>query len=35
MKDRDINLTPEHPELDVKHITRVIVRKGLKASNRA
>ena len=30
MKDRDIKLTPEHPELDLKHIARVIVRKGLK-----
>ncbi len=30
MKDRDIRLTPEHPELDLKHIARVIVRKGLK-----
>ena len=30
MKDRDIKLTPEHPELDIKHIARVIVRKGLK-----
>ena len=30
MKDRDIKLMTEHPELDVKHIARVIVRKGLK-----
>lgn len=30
MKSRDIKLTPEHPELDVNHIARVIVRKGLK-----
>ena len=30
MKDRDIRITPEHPELDVNHIARVIVRKGLK-----
>ena len=30
MKDRDIKLTPEHPELDIRHIARVIVRKGLK-----
>ncbi len=30
MKDRDIRLMPEHPELDLKHIARVIVRKGLK-----
>lgn len=30
MKYRDIKLTKEHPELDVKHVARVIVRKGLK-----
>lgn len=30
MKNRDIKITPEHPELDVNHIARVIVRKGLK-----
>jgi uncharacterized protein (DUF4415 family) len=30
MKDRDIKITPEHPELDVKHVVRAIVRKGLK-----
>lgn len=30
MKYRDIKLTREHPELDLKHIARVIVRKGLK-----
>lgn len=30
MKERDIRITPEHPELDVKHIARVIVRMGLK-----
>ena len=30
MKDRDIKLTPEHPELDIEHIARVIVRRGLK-----
>ncbi|MCC6209569.1 MAG: BrnA antitoxin family protein [Burkholderiales bacterium] len=30
MKDHDIKITPEHPELDIKHIARVIVRKGLK-----
>lgn len=30
MKERDIKLAAEHPELDVKHIARVIVRKGLK-----
>jgi uncharacterized protein (DUF4415 family) len=31
MKDKDILLTAEHPEADVKHIVRGIVRKGLKA----
>ncbi len=31
MKDRDILLTAEHPEADVKHIVRGIVRSGLKA----
>ena len=30
MKEQDIKLTPEHPEADVKHIVRGIVRKGLK-----
>lgn len=30
MKDRDVKLTLEHPELDIKHIARLIVRKGLK-----
>ncbi len=30
MKNRDIKITTEHPELDVNHIARVIVRKGLK-----
>lgn len=30
MKNRDIKITPEHPELDVNHIARAIVRKGLK-----
>jgi uncharacterized protein (DUF4415 family) len=30
MKNRDIKITPEHPELDVNHIARVIVRRGLK-----
>ena len=29
MKDRDIKLSPEHPELDVTHMGRVIVRRGL------
>ena len=30
MKNRDIKITPEHPELDVNHIARIIVRKGLR-----
>jgi uncharacterized protein (DUF4415 family) len=30
MKNRDIRVTPEHPELALDHIARVIVRKGLK-----
>ena len=30
MKAADVKLTTEHPELDVKRIVRVIVRKGLK-----
>ncbi len=30
MRDRDIDLTAEHPELDVKRIVKVVVRKGLK-----
>jgi uncharacterized protein (DUF4415 family) len=30
MKAADVKVTPEHPELDVKEITRAIVRKGLK-----
>ena len=30
MKYRDIKFSPEHPELDLKHVARVIVRKGLK-----
>lgn len=30
MKERDIRLTKEHPEADVKHIVRGIVRQGLK-----
>lgn len=29
MKDRDIKLSPEHPELNLKHMGRVIVRRGL------
>ena len=31
MKDADVLLTPEHPEANVKHIVRGIVRNGLKA----
>ena len=31
MKNQDIKLTPEHPEAEVKHIVRGIVRRGLKA----
>ena len=30
MKAADVKITPEHPELDVKRIARVIVRRGLK-----
>jgi len=30
MRDEDIVLTDEHPELDPKHIVRGIVRVGLK-----
>jgi uncharacterized protein (DUF4415 family) len=30
MKDNDIKRTPEHPEADVRHIVRGIVRRGLK-----
>jgi hypothetical protein len=30
MKAADVKLTAEHPELDVKRIARIIVRKGLK-----
>ena len=30
MRDGDIALTPEHPEADVLHIVRAIVRRGLK-----
>jgi uncharacterized protein (DUF4415 family) len=30
MKNADVKITPEHPELDVKQIARAIVRKGLK-----
>jgi uncharacterized protein (DUF4415 family) len=31
MKDKDILLSDEHPEADIKHIVRGIVRNGLKA----
>lgn len=30
LKDKDIKFTPEHPEADVRHIVRGIVRRGLK-----
>ena len=30
MKNSDIEITDEHPELDVRRIAKVIVRKGLK-----
>jgi uncharacterized protein (DUF4415 family) len=30
MKDKDIKLTPQHPEVDVRHVVRSIVRRGLK-----
>lgn len=30
MKDQDIKITREHPEGEVKHIVRGIVRRGLK-----
>ena len=31
MRDRDIKHSAEHPEADLKHIVRGIVRQGLKA----
>lgn len=31
MKDADVRLTAEHPEANVRHIVRGIVRNGLKA----
>jgi hypothetical protein len=34
MKDKDIKFTPEHPEVDVRHIVRAIVRRGLKPLRR-
>lgn len=30
MKDKDITLTHDHPEADVRHIMRGVVRKGLR-----
>ena len=30
LKDSEIRITKEHPELDVRHIVRSIVREGLK-----
>ncbi len=30
MTDKEIRITPEHPEANVKHIVRGIVRRGLK-----
>jgi len=30
MKEHQIKLTKKHPELDLKHVARAIVRKGLR-----
>jgi uncharacterized protein (DUF4415 family) len=30
MKDRDVRLTPEHPEAELRHIMRGVVRQGLQ-----
>lgn len=30
MKDHQIKLSKEHPELDLKHVARTILRKGLR-----
>jgi uncharacterized protein (DUF4415 family) len=30
MKDKDIKITREHPEADIKHIVNGIARRGLK-----
>ena len=30
MQDRNIKLSKEHPELDLKHVARIVVRKGLR-----
>ena len=32
LADKDIRVTPEHPETDLKHIARGIVRRGLKVA---
>ena len=32
MSEKDIRLTAEHPEADVKHIMRGVVRSGLKVA---
>lgn len=29
LRDEDILLTPEHPEADMKHVVRAVVRQGL------
>jgi uncharacterized protein (DUF4415 family) len=33
MKDRQIKMSAEHPEAEVRHIVRGIVRQGLKPTN--
>lgn len=33
MKDKDIALSAEHPEADVRHIMRGIVRRGFKPAS--
>ena len=30
MTESDVRLTPEHPEIDLKHLARGIARRGLK-----
>ena len=30
MKDKDILITKEHPEADIRHMINVVVRRGLK-----
>jgi hypothetical protein len=32
LADKDIRVTPEHPEADLRHIARGIVRRGLKVA---